>query len=267
MKKGKLIFITAVAVAVCMGIGFYVQKHGFTDATSVEIGISAGQALLMDADTGEVLYEKCADQKAYPASTTKIMTALVTLETMEEYDSPLEQKVRVPEVAEGVEGSSIYLKAGEEISVQDLLYGLMLVSGNDAAVALAEIIGGDQEHFVEMMNDRAAELGCSSTHFANPNGLFDEDHYTTARDLAVIFSTGDWKAEREESTYLPCHNQTTTITEFEGGSGIKIGYTKDSGRTLAASAERDGRTMIAVVMSAPDWFNDAYRLMEFGFRQ
>ena len=125
MKKGKLIFITAVAVAVCMGIGFYVQKHGFTDATSVEIGISAGQALLMDADTGEVLYEKCADQKAYPASTTKIMTALVTLETMEEYDSPLEQKVRVPEVAEGVEGSSIYLKAGEEISVQDLLYGLI----------------------------------------------------------------------------------------------------------------------------------------------
>ena len=94
MKKGKLIFITAVAVAVCMGIGFYVQKHGFTDATSVEIGISAGQALLMDADTGEVLYEKCADQKAYPASTTKIMTALVTLETMEEYDSPLEQKVQ-----------------------------------------------------------------------------------------------------------------------------------------------------------------------------
>ena len=280
MKKGKLIFITAVAVAVCMGIGFYVQKHGFTDATSVEIGISAGQALLMDADTGEVLYEKCADQKAYPASTTKIMTALVTLETMEEYDSPLEQKVRVPEVAEGVEGSSIYLKAGEEISVQDLLYGLMLVSGNDAAVALAEIIGGDQEHFVEMMNNRAAELGCSSTHFANPNGLFDEDHYTTARDLAVIsaaamkngtfreiVSTVDWKAEREESTYLTFHNKNKTITEFEGGSGIKIGYTKDSGRTLAASAERDGRTMIAVVMSAPDWFNDAYRLMEFGFRQ
>ncbi len=109
----------------------------------------------------------------------------------------------------------------------------MLVSGNDAAVALAEIIGGDQEHFVEMMNDRAAELGCSSTHFANPNGLFDEDHYTTARDLAVIsaaamkngtfreiVSTVDWKARREESTYLTFHNKNKTITEFEGGSGI-----------------------------------------------
>ena len=156
----------------------------------------------------------------------------------------------------------------------------MLVSGNDAAVALADIIGGSEEGFVEMMNDKAAKLHCVNTHFVNPNGLFDENHYTTARDMAIIareamkndtfrkiVSTRDWKAEREESTYLTFHNKNKTISQFEGGNGIKIGYTKSSGRTLVASAERNGHTMIAVVMSAPDWFNDAYRLMDYGFEQ
>ena len=156
MKRRKTIFIFAVAVAVAVGFAFYVQKHGIVDtAATKEIGISAGQAILIDGNTGKVLYEKAADEKAYPASTTKIMTALITLETLENYDSPLNQKVKIPALAEGVEGSSIYLKSGEEISIEDLLYGLMLVSGNDSAVALAEIIGGSQEKFVEMMNDKA----------------------------------------------------------------------------------------------------------------
>ncbi|MFR4798916.1 MAG: D-alanyl-D-alanine carboxypeptidase family protein, partial [Lentihominibacter sp.] len=180
MKRRKTIFIFAVAVAVAVGFAFYVQKHGIVDtAATKEIGISAGQAILIDGNTGKVLYEKAADEKAYPASTTKIMTALITLETLEKYDSPLNQKVKIPALAEGVEGSSIYLKSGEEISIEDLLYGLMLVSGNDSAVALAEIIGGSQEKFVEMMNDKASKLHCDNTHFANPNGLFDENHYTT----------------------------------------------------------------------------------------
>ena len=208
------------------------------------------------------------------------MTALITLETLEKYDSPLNQKVKIPALAEGVEGSSIYLKSGEEISIEDLLYGLMLVSGNDSAVALAEIIGGSQEKFVEMMNDKASKLHCDNTHFANPNGLFDENHYTTVRDMAIIareamgnetfrkiVSEKDWKAERPESTYLTFHNKNKTVNEYEGGNGVKIGYTKSSGRTLVASATRGEKTMIAVVMSAPDWFNDAYRLMDFGFSQ
>ncbi len=279
MKKGKMIFILIVALAVAGGFALYTDKHGIVD-TSGEVGISAGQAILIDGDTGKVLYEKAADEKAYPASTTKIMTALITLETLEKYDSPIDQFIEVPEAAEGVEGSSLYLKAGEKISVEDLLYGLMLVSGNDAAVALADIIGGSEEGFVEMMNDKAAKLHCVNTHFVNPNGLFDENHYTTARDMAIIareamkndtfrkiVSTRDWKAEREESTYLTFHNKNKTISQFEGGNGIKIGYTKSSGRTLVASAERNGHTMIAVVMSAPDWFNDAYRLMDYGFEQ
>lgn len=281
MKRRKTIFIFAVAVAVAVGFAFYVQKHGIVDtAATKEIGISAGQAILIDGNTGKVLYEKAADEKAYPASTTKIMTALITLETLEKYDSPLNQKVKIPALAEGVEGSSIYLKSGEEISIEDLLYGLMLVSGNDSAVALAEIIGGSQEKFVEMMNDKAYKLHCDNTHFANPNGLFDENHYTTVRDMAIIareamgnetfrkiVSEKDWKAERPESTYLTFHNKNKTVNEYEGGNGVKIGYTKSSGRTLVASATRGEKTMIAVVMSAPDWFNDAYRLMDFGFSQ
>ena len=281
MKRRKTIFIFAVAVAVAVGFAFYVQKHGIVDtAATKEIGISAGQAILIDGNTGKVLYEKAADEKAYPASTTKIMTALITLETLEKYDSPLNQKVKIPALAEGVEGSSIYLKSGEEISIEDLLYGLMLVSGNDSAVALAEIIGGSQEKFVEMMNDKASKLHCDNTHFANPNGLFDENHYTTVRDMAIIareamgnetfrkiVSEKDWKAERPESTYLTFHNKNKTVNEYEGGNGVKIGYTKSSGRTLVASATRGEKTMIAVVMSAPDWFNDAYILMDFGFSQ
>lgn len=280
MKKRKAIFIMAVAIAIAVGFVLYIQKHGIVDTSGRDMGISAGQAILIDADTGEVLYEKAADQKAYPASTTKIMTALITLETLKKYGSPIEQKIEVPQAAEGVEGSSIYLKAGEKISIEDLLYGLMLVSGNDSAVALAEIIGGSPENFVKMMNDKATELGCNNTHFVNPNGLFDENHYTTVRDMALIAkeamknetfrkiaAAGDWKSERPESEYLTFHNKNKTVRQFEGGNGIKIGYTKSSGRTLVASATRGEKTMIAVVMSAPDWFNDAYRLMEFGFNQ
>ena len=278
MNRKKTIFILAVVLAVAAGFGLYVQEHGIVDTSGGNIGISAGQAILIEGDTGRVLYEKCADQKAYPASTTKIMTALVTLEVLERYDSPIGQKVTVPASAQGVEGSSIYLEAGEKISVEDLLYGLMLVSGNDAAEALAEIIGGGRENFVAMMNDRAEELGCDGTHFTNPSGLFDEDHYTTVRDMAIIareamkndvfrkiVASPSRKAERSMSEYIGFINKNKTIRQYEGGNGIKIGYTQSSGRTLVASATREGRTMIAVVMSAPDWFEEAYRLMDYGF--
>ena len=176
MKKGKFIFILAVVLIVMSGLYYYASYYGVVDTSGSDIGISAGQAILIDGDTGDVLYEKAADEKAYPASTTKIMTALVTLETLKEHDSPLDQMITVPQIAEGVEGSSVYLKSGEKISIEALLYGLMLVSGNDAAVALAEIIGGSQEEFVRMMNETAVEIGCRNTSFINPNGLFDENH-------------------------------------------------------------------------------------------
>lgn len=282
MKKGKILFILLVVIVFAGGMFFYMQKHGIMD-TSGKIGdlqgsISAGQAILIDGNTGKVLYEKAADEKAYPASTTKIMTALITIETLDRYGSPISQVTEVPACAEGVEGSSLYLQAGEKISIEDLLYGLMLVSGNDAAVALAEIIGGSQQEFVEMMNIRAAELGCSNTNFMNPSGLFDENHYTTARDMAVIayeamknktfrkiVAEHQWQATSREGTYVTFANKNKTVFQYEGGNGVKIGYTESSGRTLVASAHRGEKSMICVVMSAPDWFNDAYKLMDQGF--
>ena len=284
MKKGKILFIMLVVIVFAGGMLLYIQKHGTLrtsgQADKVSQDISAGQAVLIDGDTGKVLYEKAADEKAYPASTTKIMTALVTLETLMKYDSPIDQLIGVPQCAEGVEGSSLYLKAGERISIEDLLYGLMLVSGNDAAVALAEVIGGSQEEFVEMMNIRAAELGCTGTNFVNPNGLFDDNHYTTARDMALIaceamknetfrkiVGSQQWNAASRESTYVTFRNKNKTVFQYEGGNGIKIGYTENSGRTLVASARRGEKSMICVVMSAPDWFNDAYKLMDQGFRK
>ena len=279
MKKEIYMIIFMAVSLITIGCYMYNVDHSsIGTASDSDPVISAGQAVLTDGETGKILYEKSADEKAYPASTTKIMTALVTLENLEKYDSPITQTVEVPAEAAGVEGSSLYLAAGEKISIEDLLYGLMLVSGNDAATALACIIGGTQENFVSMMNDKAAELHCSSTHFTNPSGLFDEDHYTTARDMAVIareamkdptfrkiVAAKDHKAQRTDSDYLTFHNKNKTIFQYDGGTGIKIGYTQASGRTLVASAERDGRSMICVVMSAPDWFQDAYKLMDYGF--
>ena len=237
LKKQKKLFVVILSVLVAAA-GMYTcgKKHsGAIWTTAPDFSVSAGQAILIDADTGKVLYEKAADQRAYPASTTKIMTALLTLETLKKYDSPIEQKAVIPAEAVGVEGSSLYLKAGEKISIEDLLYGMMLVSGNDSAVALSCIIGGTEEHFIELMNQRAKELGCSSTHFVNPNGLFDEEHYTTARDLAVItreamknktfrkiVAAGEWNADRPGSTYRHFVNKNKTVRQFNGGNGVKI---------------------------------------------
>ena len=164
LKKGKkTIAIIMTLVVVLTGMYICAQRHGDVMWTSApDFSISAGQAILVDGDTGRVLYEKAADQRAYPASTTKIMTALLTLEILEKYLTVLStRRLRSRAEAEGVEGSSLYLKAGEKISIEDLLYGMMLVSGNDSAVALSCIIGGTQQHFIR--NDEQ-ESGCYWLH-------------------------------------------------------------------------------------------------------
>ena len=148
--------------------------------------ISAKHAILIDEKTGEILFEKAAEEQAYPASTTKIMTALVALELCRRYDIDVETEVTVTKGAIGIEGSSVYLKAGEVRTIEELLYGMILRSGNDAATALAICLGGNEKNFVKMMNDKAKTLGCRQTSFQNPTGLFHEDHVTTAKDLSVI---------------------------------------------------------------------------------
>ena len=224
----------------------------------------------MDAGSGRVLYEKNADSRSLIASTTKIMTALVICEQCNVLD-----RVQIMPEAVGIEGSSMYLQAGEVLTVQELLYGLMLQSGNDAACALAVCCGGSMESFVARMNEEAAALGCNSTHFTNPHGLADEEHYTTAADLARIsmeamknedfrriVAAREWQSEESGRSFV---NKNKTLSQYEGATGVKIGYTMASGRTLVASAAREGRELIAVVLDDHDWFADAYALLDYGF--
>ena len=231
-------------------------------------GISAQNAILMDSTTGRVLYEKNADERSLIASTTKIMTALIVCEQCNVLD-----RMRIPKEAVGIEGSSMYLREGEILTLQELLYGLMLSSGNDAAVALAIYCGGTVEGFAEMMNDKARILGLTGTHFENPNGLDSPGHYSTARDLAVLASyamenpvfakTVSAKSVKIGERYLTNHNKL--LWRVEGAEGVKTGFTKAAGRILVSSATRDGRRIIAVTLDDPnDWQNHA-AFLEDGF--
>lgn len=224
----------------------------------------------MDAATGRVLYEKNADARSLIASTTKIMTALVVCRQCNVSD-----RVRVMPEAVGIEGSSMYLQAGEILTVRELLYGMMLHSGNDAAVALAIYCGGTVEGFAALMNDEARRLGLTQTHFVNPNGLDSPEHYSTARDLArlaayamddpVFAEIVGAKSVRVGERYLTNHNKL--LWRMEGAEGVKTGYTKAAGRILVSSARREGRRLIAVSLNAPDDWNDHIRLMNWGFGQ
>ena len=230
--------------------------------------ISAENAILLDAQTGRVLYEKNADQQSLIASTTKIMTALVVCEQCNVLD-----RVRIPKEAVGIEGSSVYLKEGEVLTVQELLYGLMLHSGNDAAVALAIYCGGTVEGFAELMNDKARTLGMENTHFVNPNGLDAPGHYSTAEDMArlaayamenpIFAQTVSTKTVNISGRSLRNHNKL--LWQVEGADGVKTGYTKAAGRILVSSATRQGRRLIAVTMNAPNDWQDHKNLLEKGF--
>ena len=230
--------------------------------------ISAGKAVLLDAATGRVLFDRNADEKSLIASTTKIMTALVVCEQCNVLD-----RVRIPAEAVGIEGSSLYLREGEVLTVQDLLYGLMLHRGNEAAVALAIYCGGTVEGFAELMNDKARTLGLSNTHFVNPHGLDAAEHYSTASDLAVLAAyamenpifrqTVSTKTVTVGERSLRNHNKL--LWQVEGAEGVKTGYTKAAGRILVSSASRNGRRLVAVTIHAPDDWNDHAQLLEAGF--
>lgn len=232
--------------------------------------VSARSALVMRADTGASLWEKNADDPMLIASTTKIMTALVVLE-----HCGLDMPVVIDPAWTGIEGSSMYLKAGQELTVRELLYGLMLASGNDAAVALACVTAGSVEAFAELMNEKAAELGCRNTHFANPNGLDAEGHYASARDLAVITRAAiGYEAFREivsaqsktvgDMTY---ENHNRLLKECDGVFGVKTGYTEAAGRTLVTCCEREGLTLICVTLSDPDDWRDHAQLYDWAYAE
>lgn len=231
--------------------------------------LSAQSAIVIDADTGAVLFEQNADEERAMASTTKIMTALVALG-----EGDLDRTYTVRKEYTQVEGSSMYLQEGETLTLRDTLYGLMLPSGNDAAIAIAGECGG-LDAFVQKMNDKAVELGLQHTHFDNPNGLSSATHYTTARELAMItaaalrdpvfrqiVSTKEYTVGDHVMT-----NHNRLLSSFEGAIGVKTGYTKAAGRCLVSAAERNGRTVIAVTLNAPDDWNDHTTLLQQAFAQ
>lgn len=244
------------------------------ERTVLEPDIPAAAAFLLDPETGDVLYEKNPDTPLPMASTTKIITAVLVLE-----NADLEERVTVSRQASSVGESSAWLEEGEVLTVKDLLYALLLQSANDAAVALAEHVGGSVERFVEMMNERARELGAENTHFANPHGLDQEGHYTTARDLAAIASHAMhlpfFRRIVATSSYQipwPGHqwprvfeNHNRFLSMYPYATGIKTGYTRGAGKCLVASAEKEGRELISVILNDENYWEDTVTLMNYGF--
>jgi len=238
--------------------------------------IPAEAAVLLDTSTGEFLFEKNADRQMPMASTTKIMTAIVTLE-----NSALEEKAVISEKASSTGESSAWLEQGEVLTVDQLLHALMVQSANDSAVALAEHVAGSLEEFVAMMNRKAEELGAEHTHFANPHGLDEQGHYTTARDLALIAAYAmrnpvfrDIVIADDYEIPWPGHpfprvmeNHNKFLKMYPGATGIKTGYTLRAGKCLVASAKREGRELISVVLNADDtYWDQTVRLMDYGFQ-
>ena len=242
-------------------------------AASEELSIDAKAAVLIDAASGRILYAKNENEMLPMASCTKIMTALLALE-----HSSLDEKVTAGKNAHGVTGTSIYLSEGETLTMEQMLYGLMLRSGNDAAVAIAEHIAGSIEAFCEMADERADELDADAR-FKNPHGLDADGHAASALGLARIMRQAlkneDFRTiTGTEEKIIPwvgneysrvLQNKNRLLSSYEGTTGGKTGYTSKAGRCLVFSAERDGLELIGVVLNCYDWFNTAERLLDYGF--
>lgn len=259
--------------------GTYTNDYIFSDTSGTQSSsfptVSASSAILMTAETQDIIFSKNANQKMPMASTTKIMTALVAIKNRN-----ISSVVVIPSQATGIEGSSIYLRAGEQLTLEELLYAMLLESANDAATAIAIFVGGSVEAFSDMMNDEATALGLKSTHFTNPHGLDDPEHYTTARELAVIAANAmqNETFRKIVSTYkktIPLNgnegvrlliNHNKLLKQYNGSTGIKTGYTKKSGRCLVSSAQRDDLELICVTLNASDDWNDHTKLLDHGFK-
>lgn len=231
--------------------------------------------ILMEADSGRVFFEKNADQRLAIASTTKIMTCLLALE-----NCALNEKVTASENASGVPGTSIYLSAGETLLMEDMLYGLMLRSGNDAAVAIAEHVSGSVQEFAHLMNARAEELRADA-YFTTPNGLDEGGNGASARGITLIAcealkhddfrkivstkkKTIPWTDHEYERVLT---NKNKLLSNYEGAVGVKTGFTSKAGRCLVFAAEREGMTLVGAVLNCPDWFDEAERILDEGFEK
>lgn len=269
MKRSVQKTVRKAAAALCAA-AFFLGAVRASRAAQLALPpqVSAKSAALLDGTTGECLYEKNGDQRALIASTTKIMTGLLVCEA-----GDLDRTVTVPETAAGTEGSSMYLKSGETLTRRELLYGMMLHSGNDAALTLAISVSGSEAAFVRQMNRRACALNLTQTHFANPHGLDSGENYSTALDLARLAQAAlqneQFRAVVSTKT-ITCAGRTLTnhnklLWRYDGCIGVKTGYTRHAGRILVSAAERGGRMLIAVTISDPDDWRDHVSLLDYGF--
>ena len=236
--------------------------------------VTARSAVVMEAATGRILYSRDMKARRFPASTTKAMTLIVALEK-----GDLDDIVVVSENAAGTDGSTLWLEKGDRIPLRDLLYGIMMVSGNDATVAIAEHIGGSVEGFAEMMREKAREIGAEDTYFVNPHGLPDDRHVTTAYDLALITAYGyqnplfaDIVGTKEKSFLWikdPAHfwrSENQMLWLYDGANGVKTGYTDAAGRCLVTGAKRDGIQLVSVVLDSIYMWNDSIAMLDYGFQ-
>lgn len=269
MKKRLLSVIPALFAVLC---GLSVPAS----AQEADFSVSAASAVLINADTGTVVWEKNAYEQRAMASTTKIMTALLTAEA-----GDLDRKFTVDGYAINVEGTSMGLKKGDIVTRRALLYGMLLPSGNDAANAAAVSVSGSMPAFVELMNRKAAELGLENTHFANPSGLDAQGHYTTAYDLAMLAAKAlenpvfaeicrcsDAQVEYGNPPYLRwLSNSNKLLWQYEGCIGVKTGFTDNARRCLVSAAERNGVRLICVTLNAPNDWDDHRKMLDYGFGQ
>ena len=237
---------------------------------------SAKAMCVMEAGSKRVLYNKNSDAQLAMASTTKIMTAITAIENYDDLDKPF----TVSNKSIGIPGTSIYLRSGEKFNLRDLLYGLMLVSGNDASVAIGEEVGGSTANFVKMMNDTAKKIGAVNTHFDNTHGLDSKTHHTTAYDLALItsyamqnptfkeiVSTKNTKITNSDGKTRYLKNKNKLLFSMEGCDGVKTGFTDDAGRCLVTSCTRDDMTVVAVVLNCGPMFEECKALTEKAFNE
>ncbi len=251
-----------------------VLEEAYSGKNLANFATTASSCVVMERDSGRILFEKDYSKRLPMASTTKIVTALTVLN-----NSSLEDVVVIPKEACGVEGSSIYLREGEKLTVRELLYGLMLRSGNDCAVALALHVGGSVKIFSEMMNKTAKDLGCTDSNFVNPHGLHDENHYTTAKDLAKItcnalknddfakiVSTKSLKIANDGYEYpRVLTNKNKLLSSFVDADGVKTGYTKKAGRCFVGSATRNGMQVVVVVLNCGPMFEETAKMLDVAF--
>lgn len=263
-------------------INYDACNYDFNTSTTEEgITVDAKSALLIEPSSGTVLYEKNPDEKFAPASVTKIMTMLLAIESVDEGKIKLDDTIVCSENAKKMGGSTMLLDTGEVRTVEEIIKGIAIASGNDAAVAMAEYLGGTVDAFVEMMNNRAQELGMNNTTFKNCNGLPEEGHLTTARDISIMSLellkhpqilkyTGTYMETISEGRKSPIElvNHNKLVRFFEGCDGLKTGYTQEAKYCISATAMRNGVRMLTVIMGAPTYKvrnRDASMLMNYGF--